>query len=486
MRVLFVTSEVYPIIKTGGLADVSASLPEALCNLGLDVRLLLPGYPAALQVAREKGSSIIAQLDVGEYAVTLYETLIPGTMVNVWVVDCPALFDRPGNPYQNDRGEDWEDNALRYYLFARVAALIALGQAGLRWVPDVVHCNDWQSGLVPAMLSDNRQCPATVFTVHNLAYQGVFPAETFRELELPDSLWHFSALEFHGSFSFIKGGLVFSDRLTTVSPAYAREIQQPEFGYGLDGLLRHRAPVLSGVLNGIDTRVWNPENDRFLDNAYGADSIENKRLCRADLQRDLGLDASQEKPVLGYIGRLVEQKGVDLLLQVVPEMLQQGCQVVILGSGMPHFEQDLRALADLWPGRLALTIGYDEALAHRITAGADIFMMPSRFEPCGLNQMYSLQYGTVPVVHRVGGLSDTVTDPLDSSCSLANGFCFSGAGAGAFTEALNRALRCFQDPLAWRRLQINGMNGEYSWQRRAGTYTGIYKEALAERRAMSE
>lgn len=485
MRVLFVTSEVYPIIKTGGLADVSASLPEALCNLDLDVRVLLPGYPAALRVAREKGSKIIAQLQVGEHEVTLHETVIPGTAVNVWLVNCPPLFDRPGGPYQNDRGEDWEDNALRYHLFARVAVLVALGQAGLRWMPDVVHCNDWQSGLVPALLPDSRQGPATVFTIHNLAYQGLFPVATFQELELPDNLWHFSALEFHGQLSFIKGGLVFSDRLTTVSPAYAREIQQPDFGCGLDGLLRHRAPVLSGVLNGMDTRIWNPENDHFLDHTYGCDSIDSKRLCRADLQRHLGLDSSQEKPVLGYIGRLVDQKGVDLLLQVIPGMLQQGCQVVILGSGMLHFEREFRALADLWPGSLSLTIGYDEALAHRITAGADIFMMPSRFEPCGLNQMYSLRYGTVPVVHRVGGLSDTVIDPLDGPGSRANGFCFSGAEAGAFAGALNRALGCFQDPAAWRRLQINGMGGEYSWQDRAGTYAEIYKEALTERRAMS-
>lgn len=485
MRVLFVTSEVYPIIKTGGLADVSSSLPEALCNLDLDVRVLLPGYPAALRVAREKGSKIIAQLQVGEHEVTLHETVIPGTAVNVWLVNCPPLFDRPGSPYQNDRGEDWEDNASRYHLFASVAVLVALGQASLRWMPDVVHCNDWQSGLVPALLPDSRQRPATVFTIHNLAYQGLFPVATFRELELPDSLWHFSALEFHGQLSFIKGGLVFSDRLTTVSPAYAREIQQPDFGCGLDGLLRHRAPVLSGVLNGIDTRIWNPENDHFLDHTYGCDSIDSKRLCRVDLQRHLGLDSSQEKPVLGYIGRLVDQKGVDLLLQVVPGMLQQGCQVVILGSGMPHFEREFRALADLWPGSLSLTIGYDETLAHRITAGADIFMMPSRFEPCGLNQMYSLQYGTVPVVHRVGGLSDTVIDPLDGPGSRANGFCFSGAEAGAFAGALYRALDCFQDPAAWRRLQMNGMNGEYSWQDRAGTYAEIYREALTERRAMS-
>ncbi|WP_404361895.1 glycogen synthase GlgA [Marinobacter sp.] len=490
MRVLFVTSEVYPIIKTGGLADVSASLPEALCSLDIDVRVLLPAYPAALRVAREKGSNIIAELEVGGHAVTLHETSIPGTSVTVWLVNCPALFDRPGNPYQNDQGEDWQDNALRYHLFARVAVLIALGQAGLRWMPDVVHCNDWQSGLVPALLPDAPQGPATVFTIHNLAYQGLFSAGTFRQLELPESLWNYSALEFHGRLSFIKGGLVFSDRLTTVSPAYAREIQQPEFGYGLDGLLRHRASALAGVLNGIDTRIWNPENDHFLDHAYGCDSLENKQLCRADLQRHLGLDSSQPdssqpRPVLGFIGRLVEQKGVDLLLQVVPGMLQQGCQVVVLGSGMPHLERDFRALADLWPGSLSLTIGYDEALAHLITAGADIFMMPSRFEPCGLNQMYSQHYGTVPVVHRVGGLSDTVTDPLDSPSSLANGFCFSGAGSDAFAGALNRALGCFQDPVAWRRLQINGMKADHSWQRRARTYTGIYKEALTTRRATS-
>ncbi|MDK8464452.1 glycogen synthase GlgA [Marinobacter sp. SS13-12] len=479
-RVLFATSEVYPLVKTGGLADVSASLPEALCKLGYDVHILLPGYPAAIKAAREAGSRRKTRFRIGQYEVSLWQTRLPGTAVTLWLVDCPPLFDRPGNPYQNENGQDWWDNAHRFELFGRVGAMMAVGEAGVNWRPDLVHCNDWQAGLIPVFLEHYPHRPGTVFTIHNLAYQGIFSHETFRALGLPDSLWRWDQLEFYGQLSFIKGGLVFSDRITTVSPEYAREIQSAEFGHGLDGVLRHRAHRLTGILNGIDTRVWNPEEDPELAFHYGRDHLKNKTQCQAQLQQELGLEVNGG-PLLGFIGRLVEQKGVDWLIAVMPELLSRGCQFVVLGSGEARYEEPLRRLARQWPGQMSLTLGYDEGLSHRITAGCDIFLMPSRFEPCGLNQMYSLRYGTIPVVHAVGGLSDTVNDPLEAGIGKANGFRFIKADEQALLATINRALESFRNRKSWRRLQENGMAADYSWKQRARSYGDLYQSILKER-----
>jgi starch synthase len=479
-RVLFATSEVYPLVKTGGLADVSASLPEALCRLKYDVHILLPGYPQAIKAARAAGSRRKSRFRIGQYEVSLWQTRLPGTAVTLWLVDCPPLFERPGNPYQNEEGQDWWDNAHRFELFGKVGAMMAVGEAGLNWRPDLVHCNDWQTGLIPVFLEQYSHRPGTVFTIHNLAYQGIFSHETFRSLGLPDSLWRWDQLEFYGNLSFIKGGLVFSDRITTVSPGYAREIQTPEFGSGLDGVLRQRQQWLTGILNGIDTRVWNPEEDPELAFRYGPDHLKNKAQCQAHLQQQLGLEV-QGGPLLGFIGRLVEQKGVDWLIAVMPELLERGCQFAILGSGDPRFEEPLKQLARQWPGQLSLTLGYDEGLSHRITAGCDIFLMPSRFEPCGLNQMYSLRYGTVPVVHGVGGLSDTVRDPDEAGINKANGFRFDEADARALLAAVTRALEYFSSRKRWRRLQHNGMAADYSWKQRARNYGELYQSILKER-----
>jgi len=477
-RVLFATSEVFPLVKTGGLADVSASLPEALCRLGYDCQILLPGYPAALKAAREAGSRRKTRFRYGQYDVSLWQTRLPGTAVTLWLVDCPALFDRAGDsPYQNEEGEDWWDNAHRFHLFGRIGAMLALGQLGLAWRPDIVHCNDWQSALIPVFLADSQDAPKTMFTIHNLAYQGLFSHETFRALGLPDSLWRYEFLEFHGQLSFIKGGLVFSDAITTVSPSYADEIQTPWFGNGLDGLLRHKASRLHGILNGIDTRQWNPEDDPHLEFHYGADYPANKSQCQARLQQELGLEVCGA-PLLGFVGRLVEQKGLDWLLGVIKPLLERGCQFALLGSGEHHYQESLKALVREWPGQCSLTLGYNEGLAHRITAGADIFLMPSRFEPCGLNQMYSLRYGTVPVVHGVGGLNDTVFDPNEDALEKANGFVFREATPDAFINAISRALKARENRKTWRKLQENGMNGDYSWKNRAGEYAALYRNLI--------
>lgn len=480
IRVLFATSEVFPLVKTGGLADVSASLPEALCRLDYDVHILLPGYPSTIKAAREAGSRRKTRFRIGQYEVSLWQTRLPGTAVTLWLVDCPPLFERPGNPYQNEKGQDWWDNAHRFELFGRVGAMMAVGEAGLNWRPDLVHCNDWQTGLIPVFLEHYSHRPGTIFTIHNLAYQGIFSHQTFRALGLPDSFWRWDQLEFYGQLSFIKGGLVFSDRITTVSPEYAREIQSTEFGHGLDGVLRHRAHRLTGILNGIDTRVWNPEEDPELAFHYGRDHLKNKAQCQAQLQQELGLEVNGG-PLLGFIGRLVEQKGVDWLIAVMPELLDRGCQFVLLGSGEARYEEPLKKLARQWPGQMSLTLGYDEGLSHRITAGCDIFLMPSRFEPCGLNQMYSLRYGTIPVVHAVGGLSDTVNDPQEAGIGKANGFRFIKADEHALLAAINRALECFRVRKSWRRLQENGMAEDYSWKQRAQSYGNLYQSILKER-----
>ena len=476
-RVLFTTSELYPLVKTGGLADVSASLPAALKASGVDVRILLPGYPAAMPLTQQNPDSAPVALQVGPHAVKLWAAHLPETGVPVWLVDCPPLFDRSGSPYHNPDGQEWWDNAQRFALFARVAVLLASGGAGIHWIPDLVHCNDWQSGLIPVWLADLPGAPATVFTIHNIAYQGLFDHDTFRSLGLPDSLWHWERLEFHDRLSFIKGGLGYSDRITTVSPGYAKEIQTPAFGYGLEGLLGHRRQDLHGILNGIDTTVWNPATDPLIAEPFQSGEWHKKARCRQALLRESGLD-DDDAPLIGFIGRLVEQKGIDWLLEVMPGWLGRGCRFVILGSGEQRYEEPLKKLAQDWPGKLSLTLGYDEGLSHRITAGCDAFMMPSRFEPCGLNQLYSLRYGTVPVVHRVGGLADTVLDPGDSTPDQANGFSFSKPGPAGLDEALGRAMATFADKPAWQRLQANGMARDFSWTRSAREYQMLYQSLL--------
>ncbi|KXS53476.1 MAG: starch synthase, partial [Marinobacter sp. T13-3] len=446
IRILFATSEAYPLVKTGGLGDVSASLPEALCRAGHDCQILLPGYPAAINAAIDAGSKRTTRFRHGQYDIGLWKTNLPGTSVGLWLVECSALFERQGDsPYQDTGGKDWWDNAYRFELFGRIGAMMAMGQLGLAWKPDVVHCNDWQTGLLPVFLKSFHASPPTVFTVHNLAYQGLFSQETFRALGLPDHLWNFEQLEFHDQLSFIKGGLVFSDAITTVSPTYAREIKTPELGCGLDGLLRHRAARLSGILNGIDAEVWDPQHDPYLKAHYSQEDLTGKAECRKQLQQALGLKIGPA-PLLGFVGRLVEQKGLDWLLEVIPALLRQGCQFALLGSGDARYKKALQALASQWPDQLALTLGYNEAMAHRITAGADLFLMPSKFEPCGLNQMYSLRYGTIPVVHGVGGLNDTVFDPAEASSDIANGFVFRQPSSGAFMNAIERALNAWEQP----------------------------------------
>ena len=475
-NILFATSEVFPLIKTGGLADVAASLPRALIKLKHNVRIVLPGYASVMKAVAGDVKKVTV-FDVDGESVTLWRTLLPGTRVLVWLVDAPAFSERDGNPYCGPDGFDWPDNAQRFLLFAKVARLIALNQAGLDWPVDVVHCNDWQTGMIPALLTQDSPRPATVFTIHNLAYRGLFSWDTFTSLGLPHELWHMDRLEFYGQFSFMKGGLVYADRVTTVSPTYAEEIQTPDAGNGLDGLLRHRQAVLSGILNGIDADEWNPGTDKHIAQTYNRRTLTNKEKNKVALQERSGLEVS-EKPLLGFIGRLVDQKGVDLILSNLPQLLSEGCQCVILGSGMKDYEERLAQLAQEFPEQLSVTIGYSEILAHQIEAGADIFLMPSAYEPCGLNQLYSLRYGTLPVVHAVGGLRDSVIDFAEPTQTDATGFMFYQYTAHGLYNAIQRALAAFQDKKIWRMLQNNGMSKDLSWRRSAEEYGRLYGELL--------
>jgi starch synthase len=477
-KILFVASEAHPLIKTGGLGDVAGSLPVALQSSHTDVRLLLPAYHDA--VARAGRLKTVTTLTVPglNAPVRILEGRLPGTSLITWLVDFPPAYDRPGNPYLDALGQPWPDNAMRFALLAHVAVTLALGRTRLKWRPDVVHCHDWQTGLVPVLLAPEKNRPATVFTIHNLAYQGLFPYKTFTALGLPASLWSSGALEFHDQLSFIKGGLAFADRLTTVSPTYAHEIQTPEFGSGLDGLLRHRADRLTGILNGINGGEWDPARDPFIAKPYSVRRLQDKLPNKLALQKKFGLPGEPQTSLIGMVGRLVQQKGIDLVLETLPGLMHRPLQLVILGTGEASYEAALRAQVARYPGRLGVHIGYDERLAHLIEAGADMFLMPSRFEPCGLNQLYSLRYGTIPIVRHVGGLADTVVAATEENLKAgkATGVVLAAARAGALLAAVDRALALHQNTRRWKQMIRTGMRHDFTWRRSAAEYLRLYKQ----------
>jgi starch synthase len=474
-KILFVTSEAHPFIKTGGLADVSGSLPKALAELGQDIKIIMPYYQAITTFTDVQHR---ASLRIDNRDVNILETWMPGSLVAVWLVDCPEFFGLPGNPYVNAQGFPWPNNAERFALFCRIAVEVAMDRAGLSWRADIAHCNDWQSGLVPALLSLETQAPASVFTIHNLAYQGLFPASTITSLNLPGQLWQHHGLEFHDMLSFIKGGLVYASHITTVSPTYALEIQTPEFGYGLEGLLQHRSSELTGIINGIDLDLWNPETDSYIPQHFSVNTLEGKQGNKTALQTRLSLPINNNIPLIGLIGRLVEQKGIDLILDCLPEILTMPVQFALLGSGDKDFEHRLQELAQLHPNKIAITVGYDESLAHLIEAGADIFLMPSRFEPCGLNQMYSQRYGTLPIVRKTGGLADTVIDSIPETIAdnTATGIVFNDANASALMEAIKRTLILYDMCDVWEDMQKSAMTSDFSWHQSAEQYLQLYNK----------
>ncbi len=481
IKVLFAASEALPLIKTGGLADVCGALPPALRKLGVDVRLVVPAYPAALKKVPPPRIASTLELLGTTKPVRILETAFDGVQP-VYLVDAPEFFDRPGNPYLDETGRDWPDSAARFCLFARAVTALALGFGDEQWQPDLVHCHDWQTGLVPALLSLQPQAPPSLFTIHNLAYQGLFPHAELERLELPERLWSPEALEFYGRLSFIKGGLVFADRINTVSPTYKEEICTPEFGCGLDGLLRKRADVLSGIVNGADYSIWNPATDKMIAAPYSiADFIVKKPQNKKQLQQQARLAPDPKIPLLGMVGRLVIQKGIDLVIESLPQLIQQQVQLVILGSGERGFERSLQQAAAQYPGQVAFVPGYHEATAHLIQAGADIFLMPSRFEPCGLSQLYAMRYGTVPVVRKTGGLADTVVNTTAARLqqNTATGFSFKQPTPESLLKSIQRALTLFAQQAQWHKLMRNAMQQCFSWESSAKQYRRLYTELLA-------
>ena len=479
-KLLFVTSEVHPLIKIGGLADFSGSLPKALLEQGLDVRLIIPNYQG-IKTTEDifyKSTVQVGNANVNILETRLPGTQLPGTQLPVWLVDYPEFFDYPGDSYADEQGNARANNAECFALFCRITVEVAMNRAYLDWMPDIVHCNDWQSGLVPALLSLELGRPATVFTIHNMAYQGLFPQEIRVLLKLPRQLWSPRGIEFNGMLSFIKGGLAYADRITTVSPTYAHEIQTADLGCGLEGLLSYRKDDLFGIINGIDYENWNPEIDTNIIERYNVLTLEKKQLNKAALQKKYSLTVDNRIPVLAVISRLVEQKGIDLILECLPEMLNLPLQFVLHGRGDKHFEQQLTYFAKTYPKQMVFIPGNDEVLAHQFEAGADILLMPSLFEPCGLNQLYSQRYGTIPIARKTGGLADTIIDVAPETIinKTATGFVFNKATSGAFIEAIKRSLIVYSNSGIWRQLQVNGMQKDCSWNNSAKEYMALYEQ----------
>jgi starch synthase len=484
MKVLHVGAEVFPLVKTGGLADVLGALPQALIAQGADVRLLLPGLPAfADAVLHQKTVFEFGPL-FGAARIRLRLGQMPYSRVPAYVIDAPYLYRRDGSPYQAGDGSEWSDNLQRFALLGWIGARLAAGELDPDWTPQVMHAHDWHAAMSCAYVAAHPPTrAATVYTVHNLAYQGLFAHADFRLLELPSRFMSHTGLEFHGQLSFMKAGLKYAKRVTTVSPTYAREIATHEFGVGLDGVIRGRGADVSGVLNGVDGQVWNPADDTALSAHYSPAQMAGKARCKQALQRELGLAEKADAPLFGVVSRLTSQKGLDLVLGALPALVQRGGQLALQGTGEPGLEAAFREAAKAQPQQVAARIGYDEAFAHRLIAGADAILVPSRFEPCGLTQMYGLRYGTLPIVRRVGGLTDTVVDATAENlrADRATGFVFDAASVAALDGALQRAADMFtKDREAWDKLQRRAMAQDFSWRGAAAQYLELYRAIAAD------
>ena len=485
MKVLFVTSEAFPLMKTGGLGDVSNSLPNSLQQLEADVRLIMPAYRDTL--SQLDNFEIVGWVKVAAHQeVRILQTSHPAFDMPIWLVDCPSMFDRGGSPYTHPSGHDWHDNPQRFNLFSHAAALMAIDTLKTGWKADIVHSNDWQTGMVSAYLSLEVHPPKRIFTIHNIAYDCHFDYGVFQSMHLPPHWWSMELGEFYDRFSMLKAGMVFSDVITTVSPRYAQEIRTSDYGYGYAAILEANKHKLLGIINGIDPDTWNPATDSYLAANYShkdkITEIKKAKLAnKKALLKELGADSkalTSQKPLIGFVGRLVFQKGIDLLLNAIEELLfENQAQFVIIGSGEHELELQLRTLADQYPQQLFCYTGYSESLAHLLEAGCDIFAMPSRYEPCGLNQLYSLQYGTPAVVRNTGGLADTVTDTNTATLAekSATGIIFDHATVEALTAALRKAVKLFAEQKTWSQLISNGMRQDFSWDSSARQYIELYK-----------
>ena len=477
MRILHVASEIFPLVKTGGLADVVGSLPPALVKRGLDVRVLLPGLPGVLDGMLNLKPVIQIGPVFGAAVVTLSIGQLPDSRLPAYVIEAPFLYRREGNPYVGPDGHDWNDNHRRFGLLGWVAAHLASGELDREWVPDVVHAHDWHAGLAPVYIGQNPGLKTpTVFTIHNLAFRGLFPMECHHDLGLPVRKLTPHGLEFHGKISFMKAGLVYSKRITTVSPNYAREICSAEFGCGLDGVMRDRGNDLSGILNGVDYAVWDPSSAKIA-SPYSVEKLDGKKLCKRALQLEFGLGTDARGPLFAVVSRLTTQKGMDLLLAALPDLLREGAQLIVLGTGDGDLEAGFRYAASVNPENVAVHIGYDESMSHRFMAGADILLVPSRFEPCGLTQLYALRYGTLPLVRRVGGLADTVVDvnAENLAADKATGFVFDDASRQALGARIKDACDFYGNKAGWAQVQQQAMRQDFSWDDSARHYEELYR-----------
>jgi len=478
MKVLFASSEVYPLAKTGGLADVAGALPPALVAAGTDTRILMPAYRGVAAAAKAKAVANLGD-PFGRGDAVILEGKMPDSGLTVWLLDCPPLFDRDGGPYQDATGHDWPDNDFRFAMLGWAAARLGQPSSPFAWKPDIIHAHDWQTGLAPAYLKAwGGPRPGLVFTIHNMAYQGCFTDQIVPRLGLPWSLYTIEGFEFWSHLSYLKAGLALSDKLTTVSPTYAHEIQSAPNGFGMEGLLSWRSNDLTGILNGADYAVWNPATDLHLAHRYDASQCPaGKALNKAVLQQEMGLPERPDAPLLVVVSRLSDQKGIDLLLGIMPAVLELGCQLAVLGSGDKRLEDAFRTLAESRPDQVAVKIGFSEPLAHRMLAGGDLLLMPSRFEPCGLTQIYALRYGTMPIVHRTGGLADTVVDATYDSMlhGKATGFVFEQGTASALQWSIERAVALYRSPDQWKRLQANAQAVEFGWDKAAVAYNELYR-----------
>jgi starch synthase len=482
LRVLFASSEAYPLAKTGGLGDVAGALPPALAALGIDIRLILPGYLSALETA--VGKRTLTLLPNGG---RLISGGIPATGLPIYLFDRPDLFRRGAGLYQDNQKQDWPDNHIRYGAFCDAVAYIAMHGDGAGWRPDLVHANDWHTGLVPARLSlEQSDRPPTVFTIHNLAFQGNFPLAAAEDIGLSPCLLTTDGAEFFGRLSFLKAGIRYSDCLTTVSPTYAREILTQEHGAGLDGVLRSRASDLVGILNGVDYAVWDPVEDTHLSARYSMDCMRGKKICKAAIQEEMGLEASDDIPLFSFVNRVTHQKMADVLLEALPALMNERIQLVLHGEGERDLEEAFVAASLDRSSKMAVRIGYQESLAHRLIAAADFALTPARFEPCGLTAMYAMRYGAPPLARPVGGLADTITDVTSGDAVKATGYTFTEPTCHELEACLRRACADFHDQRAWNRIRRSAMQQDFSWDRSARQYAALYRNLLSDGKSASQ
>jgi len=459
---------------------VSGALPLALRELGHDVKLLIPGYKSVL--AKITHINSLGELQVfANIRCELLSAKLPNTELDVIVIRHSGLYERDGSPYVDTEGSDWHDNAMRFGVLSKVASLLSCQRHYLNWLPEVVHCNDWQSGLTPCYMRLCEHSTAkTLFSVHNLAFQGNFPPHWLSPLELPVTAFQMNGLEFYAQLSFMKAGLFYADQLSTVSPTYAKEIQTETFGFGLQGLIQARQHQLTGILNGINTEEWNPATDSHLPYCYTEQTLSNKQGVKQQLQLVSHLPVSNQQPLFGVVSRLTHQKGLDILLEALPELVAMDCQLVVLGSGDKSFEARFLQFSQEYPKHISVTIGYDEPLSHLIMAGADAFIMPSRFEPCGLNQLYALRYGTLPIVSNTGGLADSICHTSDETLrqGVATGFKLASVDKMSLLVTLQQVLSTWQEKTSWQAIQTNGMKQALGWQESAKAYVALYEKTL--------